>query len=395
MATEITVPKLGESVSEGTVIQWLKQEGEAVAVDEALVELETDKVSIEVPSPTAGVLTKIIAQAGEDVAIGALLAEVDENATPTVTAKVETPKAETKSAPSAPKAETAKSAPTAGANTGGHNAQISREDFLKQSATKFTPTGGAGVGAGNPNMFAPAGDRPYRSGEERVKLSKLRKIIATRLKTAQNTAAMLSTFNEVNMDALMELRTQYQAEFEKKHGTRLGFMGFFVKAVVQALKELPAINAEIYGDEIVYKNYYDIGIAVGTPNGLVVPVLRDADQKTLSQIEQEIRDFGQRARDGKLQPHEMQGGSFTITNGGVFGSLLSTPIINPPQSGILGMHSIQKRPIVNNDGDIVPANMMYLAHSYDHRIIDGREAVTFLVRIKQMLEDPARLIMDV
>ena len=387
MATEITVPTLGESVSEGSIIQWLKQEGEAVAVDEPLVELETDKVSIEVPSPVAGVLTKIIAQEGEDVAIGALLAEVDESATPTVTVTADTKPADKapENAPAEKPAETPAPKPASG-----HNAQISKEDFLKQSATKATASASAPS-----DMFAPKGERPHRDGEERVKMSKLRKVIATRLKEAQNTTAMLTTFNEVNMDALMALRSDYKDAFEKKHGTRLGFMGFFVKAAVQALQELPAVNAEIYGDEIIYKNYYDIGIAVGTPTGLVVPVIRDADKKSIAELEAEIRDFGLRARDGKLQIHEMQGGSFTITNGGVFGSLLSTPIINPPQSGILGMHSIQKRPVVDKSGNIVPANMMYLAHSYDHRIIDGREAVTFLVRIKEVLEDPARLVIDV
>lgn len=394
MATEITVPTLGESVSEGSIIQWLKQEGEAVAVDEPLVEVETDKVSIEVPSPVAGVLTKIIAQEGEDVAIGALLAEVDESANPTVTA--DKPKdvktdAETDVKTDAETEESAHTkAPAAPKPTSGHNAQISREDFLKQSASPSVANTSAPV-----DMFAPKGERPHRDDEERVKMSKLRKVIATRLKDAQNTAAMLTTFNEVNMDALMALRSQYKEAFEKKHGTRLGFMGFFVKAAVQALQELPAVNAEIYGDEIVYKNYYDIGIAVGTPTGLVVPVIRNADKKSIADLEAEIRDFGMRAREGKLTIQEMQGGSFTITNGGVFGSLLSTPIINPPQSGILGMHSIQKRPVVNKSGDIVAANMMYLAHSYDHRIIDGREAVTFLVRIKEMLEDPARLVIDV
>ena len=236
---------------------------------------------------------------------------------------------------------------------------------------------------------------PDPRGEEHVKMSKLRKVIATRLKEAQNTAAMLTTFNEIDMGPMMEVRNDYKDRFEKKHSVKLGFMSFFVKAAVVALKELPAVNGEIYGDQIIYKNYYDIGIAVGTPSGLVVPVLRDADKKSFAEIEGSIADFGRRARDGKLSMAEMQGGTFTITNGGVFGSLLSTPIINPPQSGILGMHKIQKRPIVNSDGEIVVGNMMYVAHSYDHRIIDGREAVTFLVRIKELLEDPARLLIDV
>ena len=386
MTTEITVPTLGESVSQGTVIGWLKQEGEAVAKDEAIVELETDKVSIEVPSPVAGVLVKQVAQEGEDVDIGALLAEVDENATATVSSapkKEEAPKAE------APKTESAPAPAPAPAKASGHNAQISREDFLKQSATHSAPSGGS------VDRFAAKGERPLREGEERVKMTKLRKIISTRLKETQETAAMLSTFNEVDMGPIMNLRAQYQPIFEKKHGIRLGFMGFFVKATTMALQELPAVNAEIHGDEIIYKNYYDIGIAVGTEKGLVVPVLRDADKKSIPEIEAEIRDFGLRARDGKLTPAEMTGGSYTITNGGVFGSLLSTPIINPPQSGILGMHKIQKRPVVDANGDIVAANMMYLAHSYDHRIIDGREAVTFLVRIKELLEDPSRIVLDI
>ena len=392
MTTEITVPTLGESVSQGTVIAWLKQEGEAVAKDEAIVELETDKVSIEVPSPVAGVLVKQVAAEGEDVDIGALLAEIDENATATVTSapKAEAPKAETPKAEEAPKAEATPAAAPAPAKSAGHNAQISREDFLKQAATHTAPSGGGAV-----DRFAAKGERPLRDGEERVKMTKLRKIISTRLKETQETAAMLSTFNEVDMGPIMNLRAQYQPNFEKKHGIRLGFMGFFVKATTMALQELPAVNAEIHGDEIIYKNYYDIGIAVGTEKGLVVPVLRDADKKSIPEIEAEIRDFGLRARDGKLTPAEMTGGSYTITNGGVFGSLLSTPIINPPQSGILGMHKIQKRPVVNDKGDIVAANMMYLAHSYDHRIIDGREAVTFLVRIKELLEDPSRIVLDV
>ena len=396
MTTEIKVPTLGESVSQGTVIAWLKQEGEAVAKDEAIVELETDKVSIEVPSPVAGVLTKQVAQEGDDVDIGALLAEVDENATATVTSAPPKAEAKAEATPEPAKAEPAKAEPAkaesapAPKKASGHNAQISRDDFLKQAASPAVASGGGAV-----DRFAAKGERPLRDGEERVKMTKLRKIISTRLKETQETAAMLSTFNEVDMGPIMNLRAQYQPIFEKKHGIRLGFMGFFVKATTMALQELPAVNAEIHGDEIIYKNYYDIGIAVGTEKGLVVPVLRDADKKSIPEIEAEIRDFGLRARDGKLTPAEMTGGSYTITNGGVFGSLLSTPIINPPQSGILGMHKIQKRPVVDANGDIVAANMMYLAHSYDHRIIDGREAVTFLVRIKELLEDPSRIVLDI
>ena len=449
MATDVTVPTLGESVSEATVISWFKGAGDSVGKDEALCELETDKVSIEVPSPVAGAITEIVAEEGTDVEVGALLCRVEEgaegsgggggDAAPAEAAPAkETDAAESKeeAAPAA-KEEAPAPQPEPAAQTGqpatnetlspavakmvsennldpskipatGPKGNLTKEDvqnYLAGGGPKQAPatepaaapssTPGAGSKPSAPS-YEPKGDRPYDPrGEERVKMSKLRKVIATRLKEAQNTAAMLTTFNEVDMGPMMDLRAEYKDRFEKKHGVKLGFMSFFVKAATVALKELPAVNAEIYGDEVIYKNYYDIGIAVGTPQGLVVPVLRDADKKSFAEIESAIADFGKRARDGKLTMAEMQGGTFTITNGGVFGSLVSTPIINPPQSGILGMHKIQKRPIVNDAGEIVVGNMMYVAHSYDHRIIDGREAVTFLVRLKEVLEDPARLLIDV
>ncbi|MEQ8602308.1 MAG: 2-oxoglutarate dehydrogenase complex dihydrolipoyllysine-residue succinyltransferase [Marivibrio sp.] len=439
MATDVTVPTLGESVSEATVINWFKAVGDAVEKDEAVCELETDKVSIEVPSPVAGALAEIVAEEGTDVEVGAVLCRVEEGASGSSSGggEKEAPKEE------APKEEASKQDAPAAASGGGQAAthetlspavakmvaendldpskipatgpkgNLTKEDVQNYMAGGGEAQSAAGAKAAQPAAqapakspgaqskpaapsYEPAGDRPLDPrGEERVKMSKLRKVIATRLKEAQNSAAMLTTFNEVDMGPMMDLRAEYKDRFEKKHGVKLGFMSFFVKAAVVALKELPAVNAEIYGDEIIYKNYYDIGIAVGTPQGLVVPVLRDADKKSFAEIEGSIADFGRRARDGKLTMAEMQGGTFTITNGGVFGSLLSTPIINPPQSGILGMHKIQKRPIVNSDGEIVAGNMMYVAHSYDHRIIDGREAVTFLVRLKDVLEDPARLLIDV
>ncbi|MBP5858793.1 2-oxoglutarate dehydrogenase complex dihydrolipoyllysine-residue succinyltransferase [Marivibrio halodurans] len=449
MATDVTVPALGESVSEATVISWMKAVGDSVEKDEPLCELETDKVSIEVPSPVAGAITEIAAEEGSDVEVGALLCRVEEGAEGSSgggksngdgeDAKQEAAPKEEPKQEEAPREAPEKEEPAAAPATNetlspavqkmvsennldpskipatGPKGNITKEDVQNYlqgggqsggqaksappvEAGKAAPPGKESVGGGKPAApsFEPKGDRPMDPrGEERVKLSKLRKVIATRLKEAQNTAAMLTTFNEVDMGPMMELRSEYKDRFEKKHGVKLGFMSFFVKAATVALKELPAVNAEIYGDEIIYKNYYDIGIAVGTPQGLVVPVLRDADQKSFAEIEGAIADFGKRARDGKLTMAEMQGGTFTITNGGVFGSLLSTPIINPPQSGILGMHKIQKRPIVDSNGDIVVGNMMYVAHSYDHRIIDGREAVTFLVRLKEVLEDPARLLIDV
>lgn len=433
MATDVTVPTLGESVSEASVIQWFKQVGDSIAKDEPLVELETDKVTIEVPSPVAGALTEIVAADGSDVEVGALLCRIEEGASGNASA----PAAEVKPEP-AKEAPAKQEAPAEKPDSGqaatatnetlspavakivaendldaskipasGPKGNLTKEDvqnYLKSGGKAAAPTAKPAAPAAAPVGGAKPATPAYEAlpertpdprGEEHVRMSKLRKVIATRLKEAQNTAAMLTTFNEIDMGPMMKVRADYKERFEKKHSVKLGFMSFFVKAAVAALQELPAVNAEIYGDQVIYKNYYDIGIAVGTPQGLVVPVLRDADKKSFAEIEAAIADFGRRARDGKLSMAEMQGGTFTITNGGVFGSLLSTPIINPPQSGILGMHKIQKRPIVNAKGDIVVGNMMYVAHSYDHRIIDGREAVTFLVRIKEMLEDPARLLIDV
>ena len=421
MATDVTVPTLGESVSEASVIQWFKQVGDAVDKDEPLVELETDKVTIEVPSPVAGALTEIVAGDGAEVEVGAVLCRITEGAAGSEAPKAAdpapakaaepAPAAPAAPAPAAPAATTgvspaaAKMAAEAGIDPSkvapsGPKGTVLKEDVQAAKSAPAPAKAAAPAAVGGAKPATPTYDAlPERNvdprGEEHVKMSKLRKVIATRLKEAQNTAAMLTTFNEIDMGPMMAVRNDYKDKFEKKHGVKLGFMSFFVKAAVAALQELPAVNAEIYGDQIIYKNYYDIGIAVGTPQGLVVPVLRDADQKSFAEIEGAIADFGRRARDGKLSMAEMQGGTFTITNGGVFGSLLSTPIINPPQSGILGMHKIQKRPVVNAKGDIVVANMMYVAHSYDHRIIDGREAVTFLVRLKEMLEDPARLLIDV
>lgn len=401
--TDVVIPALSETVTEGDVGEWLKQVGEYVELDESLVELETEKVTIELPSPVAGILREI--NPATTVSVGDVICKIEEGATPeagasapkTEEAKQEPAKAEATVAPSAPVAPV--SSPAAshmspavsvavqqhGVNPGSIMPTGPKGNLLKSDVLNFA--------AGNaPAALPPRAEDPR---EERVKMSKLRRVIAERLKSAQNTAAILSTFNEINMTPLLELRKKYKESFEKRHGIKLGMMSFFVKATVMALKELPAVNAEIYGNEIIYKNYYDIGIAVGSPRGLVVPVLRDADKLSFAEIEAKIADFGKRARDGKLGMEEMTGGTFTITNGGIFGSLLSTPIINPPQSGILGLHGIQKRPICNEKGDIVVADMMYIAHSYDHRIIDGREAVTFLVRIKQALEDPARLMLDV
>jgi 2-oxoglutarate dehydrogenase E2 component (dihydrolipoamide succinyltransferase) len=415
---EIRVPALGESVTEATIGKWFKKPGDAVAVDEPLVELETDKVTIEVPAPSAGVLADIAAKDGDTVAVGALLGQIKEGAAPA--AKV-APVSQSGWATSPPQPQplplsqaAAKSAPTkvadaplapsvrklaaesgidAGSVAGtGKDGRVSKGDMLaaiERAAAQPTPvaTTAAAVAVRAPT---PADDA---AREERVRMTRLRQTIARRLKDAQNSAAMLTTFNEVDMSAIMGLRTQYRDLFEKRHGVKLGFMGFFVRACVQALKEIPSVNAEIDGADIVYKNYYHIGIAVGTERGLVVPVVRDCDQKSLGEIEKAIADFGRRARDGTLKIEEMQGGTFTITNGGVYGSLMSTPILNAPQSGILGMHKIQERPMVIA-GKIEVRPMMYLALSYDHRLVDGREAVTFLVRVKECLEDPARLVLD-
>jgi 2-oxoglutarate dehydrogenase E2 component (dihydrolipoamide succinyltransferase) len=390
---QIVVPTLGESVSEATVAQWLKKEGDPVAADEPIVELETDKVTLEVNAPAAGTLVSITVKPGESVGVGALLGEISAGSAANDTAKAAP--TQVAAATPAPKAEEAKLAPAVRKMVDDHNlnpaamsgtgkdGRLTKEDVIRHVSAPTPQTSNV-----------PATPREIGPREERVKMSRLRQRIATRLKEAQNTAAMLTTFNEVDMSAVMELRNRYKDSFEKKHGVKLGFMSFFVRAAVNALKELPAVNAEISGDEIIYKNYYDLGVAVSTPQGLVVPVVRDCDTKSLAQIEKDIGDLGARARDGKLGIDEMTGGTFTITNGGVFGSLMSTPILNTPQSGILGMHKIQQRPIVMPDGSIAARPMMYLALSYDHRIIDGREAVTFLVRIKEAIEDPSRLVLD-
>lgn len=405
--TQILVPTLGESVSEATIARWLKKEGEAVKADEILLELETDKVTLEVPAPAAGVLIKISVKEGDTVGVGAMLGEIEAGAVANDTAK---PVAKTEAAPvaaSAPApaktAQTSEEPKTSPAvrkmiadnnldaskiPASGKDGRLSKEDVENYLANN---KGGAAAASAAPVVAA----RDLGPREERVKMTKLRQVIARRLKEAQNTAAMLTTFNEVDMGPVMELRNEYKDIFEKKHGVKLGFMSFFIKAAIQALKEFPAINAEISGDEIIYKNYYNICIAVSTPQGLVVPVMRDADQMSMAEIEAKIVDFGKRARDGKLSMDEMVGGTYTITNGGIFGSLMSTPILNAPQSGILGMHSIQQRPMVMKDGKIEARPMMYLAQSYDHRIVDGREAVSSLVRIKQALEDPQRLLLDV
>jgi len=405
---DIRVPTLGESVTEATVGKWFKQPGDAVTVDEPLVELETDKVTLEVPAPAAGVLSDIAAKTGDTVGVAALLGQIKEGAavapakaTPPAAKPPETPKpapapsaaakpAEMPLPPSVRKMAAESGIDAAKVAGSGMHGQVTKGDIMaaiERAAAAPTPVAATAVQMRAPS---PADDA---AREERVHMTRLRQTIARRLKDAQNTAAMLTTFNEVDTSAVVALRTQYKELFEKKHGVKLGFMGFFVRACIQALKEMPAVNAEIDGTDIVYKNYYHIGIAVGTERGLVVPVVRDADQMSLAGIEKTISDFGRRARDGVLKIEEMQGGTFTISNGGIYGSLMSTPILNAPQSGILGMHKIQERPVVVG-GKIEARPMMYLALSYDHRIVDGREAVTFLVRVKECLEDPARLVLD-
>ena len=416
---EIRVPALGESVTEATIGKWFKKPGEGVAVDEPLVELETDKVTIEVPSPAAGVLADIAAKDGDTVAVGAVLGQIKEGAggsakaaaaatpgasPPTFPPPQSAPAAAPKPVPATAKSSDAPLAPSvrrlasesgidaARVAGSGKDGRVTKGDMLaaiERAAAAPTPVAATAAAV---QMRAPA-PPDDAAREERVRMTRLRQTIARRLKDAQNTAAMLTTFNEVDMGHIMALRTQYRDLFEKKHGVKLGFMGFFVRACVQALKEIPAVNAEIDGADIVYKNYYHIGIAVGTERGLVVPVVRDCDSKSLGEIEKAIADFGRRARDGTLKIEEMQGGTFTITNGGIYGSLMSTPILNAPQSGILGMHKIVERPMVVA-GKIEVRPMMYLALSYDHRLVDGREAVTFLVRVKECLEDPTRLVLD-
>jgi 2-oxoglutarate dehydrogenase E2 component (dihydrolipoamide succinyltransferase) len=440
MATDVQVPALGESITEGTLAQWLKKPGEAVAADEPIASLETDKVSVEVPSPIAGVLSEQLVGEGDTVAVGAVIARIDEKAS--VGAAV---------APAQSSAEAAATATTNPAGAGenpalrgdphapvavaehdeehittlspavrravleyhvdpskirgsGKDGRLTKDDVIAAAEAQKSAPAPAGIQA--PQAKAPAAPAqapaqnkawaPASAGqrkEERVKMTRLRQTVARRLKEAQNTAAMLTTFNDVDMTAVIEARSRYKDLFEKKHGIRLGFMGFFVKACALAAKDVPSVNGSIEGDEIVYHDYFDVSIAVSAPKGLVVPVVRNADRLSFAEIEKTIADFGKRAKDGTLTVEEMQGGTFTISNGGVFGSLLSTPIINPPQSAVLGMHRIEERPVVK-DGQIVARPMMYLALSYDHRLIDGREAVTFLVRVKEAIEDPTRLLID-
>ena len=413
---DVMVPTLGESVTEATVATWFKKVGDAVSQDEMLCELETDKVSVEVPAPASGVLAEILAKEGETVQANARLAVIAEGAAGARDASApsaagegrpaEEPRAEKAEAVESPGAgpetprprkdvEDAPSARKAMAESGvsrdavtstGRDGRVMKEDVARAASAPS---------AAQPPAQAPRAPSPAEDAarEERVRMTRLRATIARRLKDAQNAAAILTTYNEVDMKPVMDLRNTYKDQFEKKHKVKLGFMSFFVKACCHALKEVPEVNAEIDGNDIVYKNFVHMGVAVGTPNGLVVPVVRDADQKGFAQIEREIAELGQRARDGKLTMAEMQGGTFTISNGGVYGSLMSSPILNPPQSGILGMHKIQDRPVVV-EGQIVIRPMMYLALSYDHRIVDGKGAVTFLVRVKETLEDPRRLLMD-
>ena len=421
MSIEIKVPPLGESVSEATIARWIKSAGEAVALDEPVAELETDKVTLEVPAPAAGVISSITAEVGATVGIDAVIALLDEGATATAAPAAPaaepaaTPAAAPVSAPAAPPA----SAPAANADhllspavkrlveennldpkqipATGKDGRLTKGDVLAAIdagiGKKSAASAPSAAASSAPAPVQPRVDSPR---EERVPMTRLRKVIAQRLKDAQNTAAMLTTFNEVDMSNVMALRAEYRDVFEKTYGVRLGFMSFFVHAAIAALKEFPAVNAEIHGDDIIYKNYYNIGVAVGTPQGLVVPVLKDADAMSFAETEASINAFGQKARDGQLTMDDMSGGTFTISNGGVYGSMLSTPILNKPQSGILGMHNIQKRAVVvsSKSGDQIEIRpMMYLALSYDHRIIDGREAVSFLVRLKDMIEDPRRLVL--
>jgi 2-oxoglutarate dehydrogenase E2 component (dihydrolipoamide succinyltransferase) len=412
MATEVNVPTLGESIVEATVGEWLKQPGDPVKADEPIVSLETDKVAVEVPSPVAGVMGQHAVAVGENVAVGALLATIEEGgaAAALAPAPAPAPAAPAPTLASSPAATAGQQAPVSGdapaalspsvrravLETGvdpatvrgtGKDGRLTKDDVLAAAATPAAPAPAAEP-VQTPSVAASTGRK-----EERVRMTRLRQTVAKRLKDAQNTAAMLTTFNDVDMSAVIEARTKYKDLFEKKHGVRLGFMGFFVKAACMALKDVPAVNGQIDGEEIVYHDYADISVAVSAPQGLVVPVIRDADQLSVAGIEKTIGDFGRRAKDGTLKMEEMKGGTFTISNGGVFGSLMSTPIINPPQSAVLGLHRIEDRPVVR-DGQVVVRPMMYLALSYDHRLIDGREAVTFLVALKNAIEDPTRILID-
>jgi 2-oxoglutarate dehydrogenase E2 component (dihydrolipoamide succinyltransferase) len=416
MATEVKVPTLGESVTEATVGQWLKKPGEAVALDEPIVSLETDKVAVDVPSPVAGTLGDIVAKEGDTVNVGALLAMVNEGAA-AAAAPAASPAPAAKAEAAAPAPAASAPAPAASDEEEGGNLTLSPavrrlvlEHGLDPSKIKGTGKDGrltkddvtAAVAAGTAKAAAstpasaPAADAPAAGptrAQERVKMTRLRQTVAKRLKEAQNTAAMLTTYNDVDMTNIIEARAKYKDLFEKKHGVRLGFMGFFTKAVCMALRDIPGVNAQIEGDEIVYNNFCDISVAVSAPTGLVVPVIRNAESLSVAEIEKTIGGFGKKAKEGKLTMEDMKGGTFTISNGGVFGSLLSSPIINPPQSGVLGLHRIEDRPVVR-DGQIVIRPMMYLALSYDHRMVDGREAVTFLVAVKNAIEDPTRLLID-
>ena len=433
MATDVKVPALGESITEGTLAQWLKKPGESVAQDEPIASLETDKVSVEVPSPVAGTISEQLVAEGDTVAVGAVIARIGEGgeaAAAPAAPKEEEPKAEAKPAePAAPPAGNENAEPAHDAaltlspavrravlehhvdpsaiKGSGKDGRLTKDDVLAAAKGKDSAPAQAGAqteakaSPAAPDKPAPqAAGAPASAGaqlgnrtEERVKMTRLRQTIATRLKEAQNTAALLTTFNDVDMSAVIEARAKYKDLFEKKHGIRLGFMGFFVKAVALATRDVPSVNARIEGDEIVYSNFLDVSVAVSAPKGLVVPVVRSADAMSFAEIEKTIADYGKKAKEGTLSMDEMKGGTFTISNGGVFGSLLSTPIINPPQSAVLGMHRIEERPVVK-DGQIVARPMMYLALSYDHRLIDGREAVTFLVRVKEAIEDPTRLLID-
>ena len=419
MTLEIKVPALGESVTEATVSKWMVKAGDTVAVDQPLCELETDKVTVEVPATSAGTVVELVVPEGGTVQVGGVLCHIEASGAGAAAAAPRPAVAQAPAAPPAPAPASAPAAAPAAAQTvaaavnlaasGPAVRKLAEERGVAPAAIQ--PSGKDGRATKADVMAAississqpatpaarpavPAGPRPRADREERVRMTRLRRTIAARLKEAQNTAAMLTTFNEVDMTNVMALRERLKEDFEKKHGARLGFMSFFVKACIAGLRELPAVNAEIEGDELVYKNYYDIGVAVGTPNGLVVPVLRDADVLSFGEIEKGIGDLGRKARDGKLSIADLTGGTFTISNGGVYGSLMSTPILNPPQSAILGMHKIQQRPMVVG-GEIKARPMMYLALSYDHRIIDGREAVLFLVRVKECIEDPERLLLGV